>query len=339
MPAQAIRPATLLSSLIIGCAAMAQPTLTAGQYTCVPGDVFTFRSSGAVSPGPSGPAQTWSYSSLVLNPPEDQLYVEPGTSSGAIHFPTATVLYEATGSGGGTFYSASDNEVLDLGYFASIGGDVVGLCTDPRTMITYPFTYESTFTDGYVCSETGGSFSDRVRTGTTTVTADGYGTLVLPYGTYTDCLRLHIVSSYTDVYEQTSVNGYGTIETYAFVQPGIRVPLLSTGSSSYVQGDQTFGGAVSNLLDPLSTALLAARSGANSLFVHPNPTDRTAYVTAPDQHGTMDLIDNIGRTVRRVPLAKGSLLTLDLADVPPGTYSLRWVGVDGTRSTSTLVRL
>ncbi len=156
---------------------MAQPTLTAGQYTCVPGDVFTFRSSGAVSPGPSGPAQTWSYSSLVLNPPEDQLYVEPGTSSGAIHFPTATVLYEATGSGGGTFYSASDNEVLDLGYFASIGGDVVGLCTDPRTVITYPFTYGSTFTDGYVCSETGGSFSDRVRTGTTTVTADGYGTL------------------------------------------------------------------------------------------------------------------------------------------------------------------
>lgn len=326
-------------SITVGCPVAAQPIIASGQYTCLPGDVFTFIALGPESPGQGGPDQIWSYSSLPWNTPQDQTYVDPATSAGAIHFPTATVLHEATGSGGGTFFSASDIEVVNLGYFASIGGDVLGLCTDPATVITYPFAYGSTFTDDYVCSETGGGFSDRVRTGVITVTADGYGTLVLPYGTFNDCLRLHMVPTYTDVYEQTSVNGYGEVDTYAFVQPGIRVPLFSTGSSSYVQGDQTFGGSVSNLLDPISTGVLAARSEVAAPFTYPNPAGDNAQVTLPSMQGTLDLLDGMGRMMRAIPLSgRSSVITLHTDELAPGSYLLRWTGADGARGTSRLVR-
>ncbi|MBL7950582.1 MAG: hypothetical protein JNM62_02580 [Flavobacteriales bacterium] len=312
------RITALLSTVLVGSSGLAQPTITAGQFTCMPGDVFAFRSSDAVSPGPSGAAQLWNYSNLESNPPELQPYVDPSTSAGSVHFPTATVLYEATVSGGGTFYSASAAEVLDLGYFASFGSEVLGLCTDPRTVIIYPFTFGSTFTDDYLCTETGNPFSDRVRIGVTTVTADGYGTLALPYGTFDDCLRLHITTTYTDVYDQTPMNGFGTIETFAFVHPGIRVPLLSTTSSSYVQGDQTFDGSVSNLLDPLSTGVLAARAEATAPFIYPNPAADIAHVTLPSTPGRLQLLDATGRAVRELAIQVSPLL-FDIADLRPGS--------------------
>lgn len=322
-------PTTLIKlTLLLAERVLAQPTLTTGQYGMVPGDVFSFAACAPVPPGGSGPDQTWSFDNVVSNTPSDNTFVDPVSTAGAAYFPTATVTNQPSGISGGQYLASSATEELDLGYFAPVNNVMV--CTDPRTIITYPFTYGSTFTDSFVCSETG-SFSDRVRTGTTTVTADGYGTLELPYGTFNDCLRIHVVTSYTDVYGQSAVNGYAEIESYLYVRPGIRAPLFSTGSSSYVQGDQTFGGSSSTLLSALSTGVLKERMTGRTLLVYPNPAASAAQVILPSAGGDLAIVDATGRSIS-VQRTSGTVHSLDLHAMACGAYWLRWAGTDGVIS-------
>lgn len=69
--------------------------------------------------------------------------------------------------------------------------------SNPEDLLRFPMTYLTSYTDAWSVNYNSGGMM-MYRTGTTTITADGYGTLIVPSGTYTNVMRIHMVQTYKD---------------------------------------------------------------------------------------------------------------------------------------------
>ena len=212
-----------LFAIVLALPALAQPVFTGGELVRTPGYTYGGFSCGPASFPSTGEGLTWYYSSLSCGMENvDMFIVDPAPVSGASFFPGATSAEQYQGESGGRFFTSSDTAEYYLGYYALPG--VNSICANTRTDIVYPLTYGTTFTDSMVCQESDTYY--RTRYGETTITCEGYGTVVLPYGTFTDCLLLHRHWSYLDDYDQL-VPGYVLGDAYSFFHAGIPVPLYN----------------------------------------------------------------------------------------------------------------
>ena len=249
----------------------AQPTLIAGQYALQVGDHFELATFNSGIWPVSGADLTWNYANEAGSPWGDKDVVDPATAPGYAYFPSATSALQWSV---GEFFRSDTAGEDHLGYH--ISSSEYGICSDPRTDMVYPFTYGDSFTDSLHCTENGPS--PRTRTGVFTVTCTGYGTLILPLGTFTDCLLLRRTWSYEDDYGTPDL-GYSVGETYSIVQASIGHPLLSYTTSTYTQGGGSIDNAGGFRLDDLSTGLSSTMYDASHITVRPNPATDEVTVT------------------------------------------------------------
>ncbi len=311
--------------LLLPCTA--QPTLTSGQMARQVGDVFNFLACGPAGFPATGAGLTWYYTNLSGAEGGSVHIVDPAGTVGAPYFPTATAADQPLGFTDAMYYSSTPTEETRLGYYFSAFAS--SICADPQTEIVYPFTYGSTFTDSMVCAESGVYF--RTRYGENTVTCVGYGTVVLPYGTFADCLLLHRHWTFFDDYDQLPP-GYVEGDAYSFVKPGIPVPLYSVSYSTYTQGDSTIVNQGSSLLDALSTGVLALREEARGSTLSPNPA-HDAVVLHRTSTGPADvsLLSADGRLLASARLSTGAAThRFALAGLPAGIYLVRVIAKGGS---------
>ena len=321
-------PAFPLFAIVLALPALAQPVFTGGELVRTPGYTYGGFSCGPASFPSTGEGLTWYYSSLSCGMENvDMFIVDPAPVSGASFFPGATSAEQYQGESGGRFFTSSDTAEYYLGYYALPG--VNSICANTRTDIVYPLTYGTTFTDSMVCQESDTYY--RTRYGETTITCEGYGTLVLPYGTLTDCLLLHRHWSYLDDYDQL-VPGYVLGDAYSFFHAGIPVPLYNVSYSTYTQGDSTIINHGSSLLDELSTRTLALHGLHDGAVLSPNPTTGEVLLT---RNGTgpadLRIVAADGRIVSSERL--GSAVRqhrFSLDRLPSGTYTVRITDQDGS---------
>lgn len=189
--------------LISNLLAFSQPTVTYSAACPVFGDVYTkyICDTNGISPGPSGSAQIWDFSNLVIttNTTSDTVF-NPAASPYYTYFPTADYATGSLSQGGSpeTFFSEySTTEAINLGYYIDMGANSYHLAyTDPMKVMEFPFSYSDSFTDvatgTYIMSS-----MNCVVTQTSTITADGYGTLILPGNTYNNVLRIKVETQNT----------------------------------------------------------------------------------------------------------------------------------------------
>ena len=315
-------------TVLLALPALAQPVFSGGELVRTPGYTYGGFSCGAGSFPATGADLLWNCSSLTCGMENvDMFVVDPAPVSGASFFPSATSAEQYAGESGGRFYASSDTAESYLGYYALPG--VNSICTVPRTDIVYPLTYGTTFTASLVCQES--DTYNRTRYGASTTTCEGYGTLVLPYGTFTDCLLLHRHWSYLDEYDQL-VPGYVLGDAYSFFHAGIPVALYTVSYSTYTQGDSTIVNHGSSLLDELSTGTSALHGSHDGAVLYPNPTTGEVLIT---RNGT-------GPADLRVIAADGRLVLSErlgwavrqhrfsIDGLPSGAYTARIADLDGS---------
>ncbi|NTW34494.1 MAG: hypothetical protein HGB12_18045, partial [Bacteroidetes bacterium] len=187
----------LSSALLMLCAqSIAQSTsLTFANSGLLAGDLIkthTADTTGIVQ-GPSGANQTWNFAALVVNPTlNTQTCVAPSTTPYASSFPTATVAI-SNGSSNYEYYKINTGEYINLGMVVS--ANVIPF-SDPQKIVSYPFSYSNTLSDNIAATFVLGI--NTIRKGTSTTTADAWGTLILPSGSYTNTLRIKIIQDYVD---------------------------------------------------------------------------------------------------------------------------------------------
>jgi hypothetical protein len=322
----------------------AQITLHASTNNPVPGDGFIGHvvDTNGVTMGAAGPSVTWNFAALVDHAFDTVYYYTCPTTPACDSFSTSNVVafnhiyygYDTTSSSA----------------FAGVGIDSGGRdfhITGTYDILVYPYTFNTLHKDTSTItySPTTGVYAFQATY--QNMVGDGYGTLILPTGTFTNVLRIHRTAIVHDSIEITGLFSEVTTVQTDFYEwydtTGFHNPLYTITYDTTSTGVSYVSSAVYYKTGP-PLGLNNSVVNGNSLAVYPNPVSDVINVnfslTASDD-ATITLTDLMGRIVNTLTynklnsgLNKASIPTSTL---PPGIYLLRLQSSSGYNTTQKVV--
>jgi hypothetical protein len=189
---------TLLALMFSVAVVHGQITLNADRNP-VPGDRvvrFAIDTTGVLE-GPAGANRSWDFSTLVATGDSQVVsYLDPAATPYASTFPAATVAAEFQDSGAGVFmyYVTSPTHIASLGLATE---ELAIAYSNAEVLLTYPFTYNSQFSDVAYAAYDLDSLIHIEQNITISVHADAYGMLAVPNAVM-NALRVKIVQERVD---------------------------------------------------------------------------------------------------------------------------------------------
>jgi hypothetical protein len=317
--------------------AFSQTTLTYEHHALKPGDNNTFQEIEYILPGGSGPNQIWDFSKIQPTGESDPGSITLYPSKNPSRIGTFNLV--VTEKDKEYYYNLAPTQLEELGY---ISDEFDLVYTDPIRKMTYPFTFGDAFTDHYAGNALYQGVTNIDLIGEYTVTADAFGTLILPDRVLTNTLR--VKSEKTAI----EVNMCGSIEVsltrYLWYAPGYRYPVLYTSVREYsISGQEpvvtkTSGTNLQQTLEVIANGdenpQLQEINSDVAVIVYPNPFDDKLtynYFLRKGHTVSIDLYDISGRIDK--PLQKSlkqpeGLYTSELVatdyNLLPGIYYLRF---------------
>jgi hypothetical protein len=312
-------------------------TLTDASNSVRPGDIFTVHVAPYQSPGNSGADQTWDFSGLGITTTLTYTHVTPAASGYAASFPASTVAQQLS-SGEVLFVQA---DAAGMWQWGEVNNTEVHAYTDPERIMTYPCSFGTTWEDDF-----GGTFvfsgMNTVRTGTFAATADGYGTLIMPYGTLDNVLRVQAVQVTTDTYDMGSQ--VTDFDVYYFYRVGVHYPVVTVIDGVVTTTFGSFPIQTISWIEEGTVGVSEALQQAIGVQLFPNPAhDQVNVVFTSDGNtaSVLEVIDATGRIIHQQGLGQRSsgiqLEQLDLTGFAPGVYSLSITDGRGGRGVQRLV--
>ncbi len=248
-------------ALLAALPAIAQPSLTAANFNPTVGQNVSYHNftPTTFTPGAAGANATWNFASTPNQSTVNFSYVTSASTPYGASFPGANLAANITGSY--EYLNANAGFLARQGVYA--GGTTL-YYSDDQKILTYPFTYNSTLSDNFATTFTSGGYTFN-RTGTTTATADGYGTLILPWGTLTNVLRVRYTETFQDVWIGGTINYSST--NYAWYKPGTHYYLFTLSESISPGGTQRSGSYINQTMVGIDDQA----NTNNALNVYPNP--------------------------------------------------------------------
>lgn len=308
----------ILACAVSPLALLSQPTLTASGTNPVIGDNLTNHNTAYVSPGSSGANQTWNLA-MSSTGASTTTGVAPSSTPYASSFPTASVAF---GTGPYTYYKTSSS-AWQLNGVVNGAGTVLAY-SDLEDMMRFPFTYGNSYTDTWSTTFVQATYT-YYRVGSTTVTADGYGTLTTPDGTFSNVLRVHFVQTYqdsTNIASTPYVINYVNDE-YMWYLNGNHNPIAAVYDLTATPGGNFTGGFyMQNVVSGIED-----ESALTSFSVFPTLASENVnfnFTVNGSETVTVAVYDEAGRMVMEVPqshAAEGeNTVVISVAELPEGTY-------------------
>jgi len=347
--------ATFLLLITAGTTILAQPTYTQASLPSV-GTVLTMinvNPSGLV-PGNAGANQTWNFGAAAPNGTTSTSYIlSPASTPYSASFPGASFVERTTNAAGSSafvYFSSNASNAEMIGLVDSTTSLLISYSySNPRRIMNFPFTYNSTFTDASTAfaSYMSGSYTiNQYRRGTVTFTGDAYGTVTNPAGTFSNTLRTKTVESVTDsilVVGLPVPASIVTTNTVSYSWTGaasFKALFTLTWDTIYSSGGSPTYNFIAGYMDNTSGVNdLGPREKVMTAF--PNPgTSTIVHLTADDfSAGETQFIatDMQGREVKHIdfmifPSAHHSV-DVEIADLPAGIYAVRLQQKDAVFST------
>ena len=309
-----------------GLSSTAQITLTAATHGITAGSSSSLWSADTTNfyAGPGGTAQTWDFSWLQLDTlGSTSYYFDPAAMGGSFYtslFPTANLMCAASMTSG-LFYNQTPTELSLVGEFYYATG-IAQNYSDPQIVQPYPFSYGNTVTDAFYSTYAGTTHS-----GNTTITADGEGTLMLPWGSF-PALRVKTMEHYVDVagasvltVDVAIYNWYTATDQFPVLQFAYGAGHLGSGP---VQSFKTV------LVNSAVVGIQENDANAIAMNVFPNPAVEQCtvnYSLNTADAVTITVCDVLGRTVQTIE--KGMLQagdqseTISLEGLSKGIYAVK----------------
>lgn len=233
----------LFAFMIANLSLQSQPTLTNAIVPNI-GDNYSYKECDTVGVvyGEAGAGKTWDYSKLVTLTGPNTSYsyqiVAPSEGISSNLFPTASFAYKSEGTFGYYKVNADDIERLGIGYE---GGHE--LLEDTEIFYYFPFSFGNSRSDifrGEIVQNMDGETVTLQRYGTVETVADGYGTLILPSGTFPNLLRLKTTQKLFDTLGSIIPGGQPMISetetiSYTWINNSFKFGLLSISTITSTQ--------------------------------------------------------------------------------------------------------
>jgi hypothetical protein len=317
----------ILPLLIISSYISAQPIIYSSDGPKIGDHYITAINLGSglnISPGAMGANQTWNFSNMPTNnlyDTFDTYVVAPSSTPFINEFPSANICEVYDGE-----YDYYENSITESNYLGNDDSTITVTYSPPLKMFAYPFYFNNSFIGNFSATVTPVYFAG--FSGSSTVTADGYGTLITPAGTYHNTLRVTTT-------EQVTFSGSGTFDNGEFVNYSWYInkygnPLMSIT----IETIDTIGGSESDTLVYYDVNVLTGISEVNTpaqLNIYPNPTTGKIFLTAEEPLSHVTVSDAVGRILTDLPQNDNvpGTTEISLADLPSGIYFVKVQATNG----------
>lgn len=287
--------------------AIAQPTITAADYSYVAGDRYIqYLATQVPAPGAGGNNVTWDFSGMTSTVSDTFTAMACTATPYCSTFPGSTVAATYTSQGPSySYYIADANRFAMNGirqHVPQYSIDVTMNYVEPEDLIRYPFTTTTSYRDSFATVYTTNGYP-YLRRGHIDVSSDGYGTLILPGGkTYKNVIRIVRRETYNDStnFGTGPQYNYYTSVIYEWRQPGTRVMLMSRDSLKMTLFTQQVSYSVSaRYATPFPAAVANVSETISDITVFPNPVRDMVNVkfNTGNDHVKISLVDMIGREI------------------------------------------
>ena len=314
-----------LLMVTISIACYAQPTITSSVAGAI-GDEFSYVNVNTTDfdPGAAGENVTWDFSGISTSGTTvGYTLVDPSTTGEAAEFPGANTASD-DGSGGFGFFKITPSEYTVYGVYTPA---TTISYSDPEEILVFPLTYGTSNSDDLYAEFFSGY--DMIRDGSNEMNADGYGTLILPSGTYTNVLRVKIEQDFSDEAVGIPFTFVYDYTLYYWYKAGVKGPLfqyfdlktdiggIPSNSESYgINSDVEITGLQDNLLN-------------NKLDIFPNPAVDNIQISSADVNLlNAEIYDLKGSLIISQDLS-GHTSTIHVADLTSGIYLLKVLTSEG----------
>lgn len=332
----------ILVLLLLTAPLLKAQTLQVGDLTPPLGTPIPVHYVDYQPPGPGGTGLTWDFSAFPTTEPTATTFVDATQSTYAASFPAANIAEHL----GDDFYDFYGYTAAGIDYFgmASASNNVLMQYQNPQRTMVFPCSYNTSWQDDFGGPWTSSTGASAHTYGNTSITVDAMGTLIMPYGTVENVLRVS-----TTTHDSDTFAGFGYINYFVqrqdYYKLGVPRPLVTffdqVGGGTAVSGDLN-GNFGAWLEDP---ALLVREvvDNAIGMDVMPNPAHGHASLLFGNTGVQLELmlIDATGRIVRNMKLDRQPLgiakQDLDLNGIPPGLYTIQLTAANGQKGMKKLV--
>lgn len=328
----------ILSAVFTAMQVSAQITLTQSANAPASGDVQTtkYLDSIAALDKTAGTSKTWDYTGSVTNSTVSASSVSYTTASsipGASMFTSAGANVAATDSS--EFYISTSTALEMMGNMQADGSYT--FLSNTMKVMQFPFTYPNSFTDTYAGTLSINGFGSFSVNGNLSITADGYGTVILPSApsnlSFSNVLRVKMNNTMTIAGTGTISAVTGTIITtdYLYFKSGTKNPFFQI---SYQYRDIPAFGAPSNSYSisydaalPVSVQEIAGQTP--SIFFYPNPAkDEINIQLNQSDYKRVSIFDIQGKRIKEYSLSSAQLdiQAIKIDDLKEGLYFIHLTG-------------
>jgi hypothetical protein len=284
--------------------AYSQFTITA-DYKPVPGDSTAARyaDTTGIEHGEPGANQVWNFSNLTVNGVTFiEYFVTPSSTPYYGLFPNSNLasIQIFSGLSSHHYFRVSDTAFLQLGW---IDPPVTAIFGNPFVRNHYPVYFGSQYISSYNFIITSGNRTEHIW-GSKTETCDGFGTIILPSGTYNNTLRIKTTDDEADTIKTGGVvtNIYHNLTTnYFWCVQGYKFPVFVI---SYAFYQNTYNKNVSYCLtnEPVGIKQVSASIPNNFClfqnFPNPfNPSTKIKFQVNEPGHVNLKVFDIMGKEV------------------------------------------
>ncbi len=301
--------------LLLSVSAVGQITLTSAANTPQIGDSFTYY--GALSPTinvrNNGANQTWDFSSLTTIY-DTVAYDDVANSTEPSSFPNATIV-ENSATSTEVFYEISSSELSS--WSQKYSNDSRVNYTDKREVLKFPITYNDVFNETYAGTIFGNGTSLNL-TGTISINAAGYGSLITSYGQVDDVLKIEVVSNYT--YTGLPTNYVDTISLWynAFTRS-----FIASTSYGYSDGSLFISSALCITQDDLVTGINAPTSYVPT-SLYPNPASDFVQLKNTSNSSNIEVaFYGVEGALIKTEQTQGA--QVDISDLKSGIYIVKYL--------------
>lgn len=309
--------------------------------------------TGSYSIQTGGANKTWNFSTLKTTENDTMKFNPPQWLPGYTSFPNANLGIISSAQDSSYTFLKIDNSELSFEGIYDVTPDTTFATVMKRTMLTFPSTYNTTFTKsssfpidafelGFDPDSSGPiPFIDSIR-----ISSDlkqqsaiiGWGSLTTPIGTYNVLMQnlTEISSVKLEMYTNNiwitvpkalaDLLGFGSIPSDTTYQHSFWTNDATVGfplvSYSYSPGESSTNN-VSWLLTKLKSTGLSEINGPVNRGLYPNPCHSSFNVTLEEgQNAVMTLFDLNGKLLKTLSVSNGS--TVDIAELANGVYTVKY---------------
>ena len=174
----------------------AQVVLTQGNHAPMAGDTYDVYQidSTSVTPGASGTSAVWDF---TATPTRTTILVTNSCAASTNTMYPSTAVARTSGTAAANYYTSSTNQLNFWGghiKISVVNADYV--FSTPAIHASYSMVYSNSVTSTFTGAISSGTNNGTISNGTSTVIADGQGTLNLPLRSFAGALRMNTYTGF-----------------------------------------------------------------------------------------------------------------------------------------------